>query len=87
MLGVLLPATPGSPASRVVGKLEVSGPHFIFGKIKVHVSQSRPAGTRKTLAVINLSIVHEKTNPYKRALATMFNGICTGRLQEEFSIL
>jgi hypothetical protein len=52
MLGVLLPATPGSPASRVVGKLEVSGPHFIFGKIKVHVSQSRPAGTRKTLAPI-----------------------------------
>jgi hypothetical protein len=29
--------------------LEVSGPHFIFGKIKVYVSQSRPAGTRKTL--------------------------------------
>jgi hypothetical protein len=32
--------------------LEVSGPHFIFGKIKVHVSQSRPAGTRKTLPAI-----------------------------------
>ena len=32
--------------------MEVSGPHFIFGKTKVRVSQSRPAGTRKTLPVI-----------------------------------